>query len=273
MLSNAIRLVEVYSRLCTLYGKFKVLFMTKLCVNIDHIATVRQARRTIEPCPVEGALAAIRGGADGITLHLREDRRHIQDSDVFAINDAIDVPLNFEMAATTEMVQIATEVKPAMAMIVPEGRHEITTEGGLDVLSEKDHLTQVVQAIASEGVPVSAFVDADQEQIEVAKACGFTVCEIHTGPFAEAVIRHNLDLSHPEVILEKNRVADAVRFVHEIGLQCNAGHGLTHHNVGLIASIEGISELHIGHSIVSRAVMVGMQASVEQIKQQIKDAE
>ena len=272
MLSNAIRLVEVYSRLCTLYGEFKVLFMTKLCVNIDHIATVRQARRTIEPCPVEGALAAIRGGADGITLHLREDRRHIQDRDVVAINEAIDVPLNFEMAATPEMVQIARQAKPAMAMIVPEGRHEITTEGGLDVLSEMDHLKQVVTDISSANIPVSAFVDADESQIEAAKACGFTVCEIHTGAFAEAVIEHGLDLSHPDVILEKNRVAEAVRFVHEIGLQCNAGHGLTHHNVRLIASIEGISELHIGHSIVSRAVMVGMQTSVEEMKQQIKDA-
>ena len=271
MLSNAIRLVEVYSRLCTLYGENKVLFMTKLCVNIDHIATVRQARRTIEPCPVQGALAAIRGGADGITLHLREDRRHIQDSDVFAINEAIDVPLNFEMAATLEMVRIATQAKPAMAMIVPEGRHEITTEGGLDVLGEKDHLTQVVDEISSEGIPVSAFLDADETQIKAAKACGFTVCEIHTGPFAEAVIHHNLDLNHPDVILEKNRVEEAVRFVHEIGLQCNAGHGLTHHNVHLIASIKGIAELHIGHSIVSRAVLVGMQASVEEMKSQIKD--
>ena len=133
MLSDAIRLVEVYSRLCTLYGENKVLFMTKLCVNIDHIATVRQARRTIEPCPVEGALDAIRAGADGITLHLREDRRHIQDSDVLAIKEAIDVPLNFEMAATSEMIQIVTRTKPAMAMIVPEGRHEITTEGGLNL--------------------------------------------------------------------------------------------------------------------------------------------
>ncbi len=247
--------------------------MTKLCVNIDHIATVRQARRTIEPCPVEGALAAIAGGADGITLHLREDRRHIQDHDVYAIKKAINVPLNFEMAATPEMITFATQVSPAMAMIVPEGRHEITTEGGLDVIGKEEHLTQAVQEIADSGVPVSAFVDAERDQIKAAKACGFTVCEIHTGPFAEAVIEHGFDLQHPEVVTERNRIEDAVAFVREIGLQCNAGHGLTHHNVRLIASIEGISELHIGHSIVSHAVMVGMQASVQEMKAQIEDAQ
>ena len=248
------------------------LFMTKLCVNIDHIATVRQARMTIEPCPIDGARAAIAGGADGITLHIREDRRHMQDDDLLTLKEVVTVPLNLEMAATDEMVALALKTTPDMAMIVPEGRHEITTEGGLDVISDAQHLTSVVSTLRASGMPVSAFIDADCAHIAAAKECGFSVCEIHTGPFAESVLQHGGDLNHPEVIIERDKIEVAVRFVHEIGLQCNAGHGLTHHNVGMIASISGISELHIGHSIVSRALFVGMQNSVTEMNTLIKDA-
>ena len=245
--------------------------MIKLCVNIDHIATVRQARMTFEPCPITAAHEAIKGGADGITLHIREDRRHMQDDDLYRLKEELEVPLNLEMAATPEMVAIAIETSPDMAMIVPEGRLEVTTEGGLDVVSDMDRLTSVVGSLHASGIPVSAFVDADASQIEAAKDCGFTVCEIHTGKYAEAVIEHDFDLDHRAVIAELEKVAEAVSFVQEIGLQCNAGHGLTHHNVQGVALVPTLRELHIGHSIVSRSVFVGMQQSVREMKDRMQE--
>ena len=247
--------------------------MTKLCVNIDHVATIREARKTIEPDPIHAAAEACLGGADGITLHIREDRRHMQDADLFRLRESVQVPLNLELAATPEMLALALSSKPEMVMFVPEGRNEVTTEGGLDVQKESALLTSMLQELRQANLKTSAFIDACLKQIDAAKSCGFDVCEIHTGPFAEAVIRHDLSLEHPEVQMERDKVLASVQHALRIGLQCNAGHGLTHHNVSAIASIQGIGELHIGHSIVSRSVFVGMQNSVREMKHNIKDAQ
>jgi len=247
--------------------------MPKLCVNIDHVATIREARKTIEPCPLEAALDAISGGADGITLHIREDRRHTQNEDLFALKEAIEVPLNLELAATPEMVALACASSPDMAMIVPEGRNEVTTEGGLDVLNEFERVRDCVDALRSAGMRVSAFVDADPRQIDASIDAGFTVCEIHTGPYAEACIKHGDSESNLNTMDERDKVRLAVEYAISNGLQCNAGHGLTHKNVKGIASIPNLSELHIGHSIVSRSVFVGMRNSVSEMKQIMKEAE
>ena len=249
-----------------------MLFMTKLCVNIDHVATIREARKTVEPDPSLAAEEACLGGADGITLHIREDRRHMQDHDLFKLRKSVRVPLNLELAATTKMLDLALATKPDMAMIVPEGRTEVTTEGGLDVVRDVDRLKDMVQTLTDNGMVVSAFVDAENSQIEAARACGFTVCEIHTGPYAEQVIRNGFSLDHHNVQKERDKVLHAVQYTVELGLQCNAGHGLTHFNVSGIASIPHISELHIGHSIISRSVFVGIQSSVREMKQRIKDS-
>jgi pyridoxine 5-phosphate synthase len=247
--------------------------MSKLCVNIDHVATIRQARMTVEPDPILAAREAILGGADGITLHIREDRRHMQNDDLFRLKETISVPLNLELARTPEMLALACQALPDMVMVVPEGREEITTEGGLDVIAEFVSLQEFVAKIKENGMPISAFIDADSSQIDAAKACGFTVCEIHTGPYAEAVIRNDCSLEHPEVAREQQRVSDAVACVLDKGMQCNAGHGLTHFNVAGIASIPGISELHIGHSIVSRSIFIGIRQSVTEMKTNIENAQ
>ncbi len=246
--------------------------MTKLCVNIDHVATLRQARMTVEPDPILAADEAILGGADGITLHIREDRRHMQDSDLFKLKGSLQVPLNLELAATQDMLELAIQTSPDMVMVVPEGRDEITTEGGLDVISDLQRLSEFVEKLTGKNMPVSAFVDADFDQINAANTCGFTVCEIHTGPYAEAVIKNDFSLEHPEVVAEQQLVRKAVSQVLSLGMQCNAGHGLTHLNVGSIASIDGISELHIGHSIVSRSIFVGMRQSVAEMKSNIENS-
>ena len=246
--------------------------MSKLCVNIDHVATIRQARMTVEPDPILAAHEAILGGADGITLHIREDRRHMQDDDLFRLKENISVPLNLELACTPEMLSLACQTSPDMVMVVPEGRDEITTEGGLNVIADFASLQDFVSKIKENGMPISAFIDADRSQIDATKACGFTVCEIHTGPYAEAVIQNDSLLDHPEVIKEQQRVRDAVAYVLDQGMQCNAGHGLTHLNVGGIASIPGIAELHIGHSIVSRSVFTGIRQSVTEMKTNIENA-
>ncbi len=247
--------------------------MSKLCVNIDHVATIRQARMTVEPDPILAAREAILGGADGITLHIREDRRHMQDDDLFRLKESTSVPLHLELAPTSEMLALACQASPDMVMVVPEGRDEITTEGGLDVIAEFASLQEFVAKIKENGMPISAFVDANSSQIDAAKACGFTVCEIHTGPYAEAVIQHDCLLDHPEVVKEQQRVSSAVAYVLDQGMQCNAGHGLTHFNVAGVASIPGISELHIGHSIVSRSVFTGIRQSVTEMKTNIENAQ
>ena len=246
--------------------------MIKLCVNIDHVATIRQARKTVEPDPVEAATEAILGGADGITLHVREDRRHVQDADLFRLREIIKVPLNLELAPTQDMLNLAIKAMPDMAMIVPEGRNEITTEGGVDVVTNMDSLRSLVQALKDVGIRTSAFVNADAKQIEAANACGFDVCEIHTGTFAETVIKNDMSLTHDKVCGSMRPICEAVEQINELGMQCNAGHGLTHHNVGIIASINGIEELHIGHSIISRSVIIGIRNSVQEMKQRMKDA-
>ncbi len=242
----------------------------RLCVNIDHVATIRQARKTHEPDPVEAALAAEAGGADGITVHLREDRRHIQDADLPRLKDAVRTRLNLEMAATDEMVQIALALKPHMAMFVPENRLEITTEGGLDIAAQASHIRDCVCALTDAGIPVSAFIDADERQIEAAACAGFAFCEIHTGPYAHAA--HTLAATSKTfatiegVSRELERVNQAAARIQQFEMRANAGHALHYRNVRSIAAIQGLQELHIGHAIVSRAVFVGLREAVAQMK-------
>ena len=247
--------------------------MPSLCVNIDHVSTVRQARLTYEPDPLSAALAAVEGGADGITVHLREDRRHIQDADVEALSRIPDLNLNLEMAPTPEMVGIALAIRPQMVMLVPEGRMEVTTEGGLDVIGERDKVTEAVGALSSAGLPVSIFIDADSEQIRAAAATGASVCEVHTGPYAEAV--HGSEArpdGEPAVRAQLASIATAGRLIRELGMQFNAGHAVNYENVRRLAALEGLQELHIGHSIVSRSIFSGMREAVHSMKELIRSA-
>lgn len=240
--------------------------MIQLGVNIDHVATVRQARRGVEPDPVRAAHEAELGGADGITVHLREDRRHIQDHDVERLRASVNVKLNLEMAATDEMVEIARRIKPQIAMLVPEGREEITTEGGLDVLGQLDRLTDVVARLKEAGLIVSAFIDAERHQVEAAHQAGFDVCEVHTGPYAHAFASAGGDFLVGALAQELDAVRHAGALIQEQGMRFNAGHALNYHNVGPIAGLPGASELHIGHSIVSRSVFVGLREAVREMK-------
>ncbi len=235
-------------------------------MNVDHVATIRQARRTWEPDPVWAAVEAQLGGADAVTVHLREDRRHIQDRDVERLPGVVQIRLNLEMAATAEMVAIAVRTEPAMVTLVPEGRQEITTEGGLDVATRRADLTEVVRELRGAGVRTSAFIDAEPRQVEAAAACGFEVCEIHTGPYASLFQAHGRAGGHPEVRAEIERVREAGRLTMEAGMQFNAGHALTYYNVQPIAALPGVSELHIGHSIVARAVFTGLRQAVADMK-------
>ena len=235
-------------------------------MNVDHVATIRQARRTWEPDPVWAAVEAQLGGADALTVHLREDRRHIQDRDVERLPGVVQIRLNLEMAATAEMVAIAVRTEPAMVTLVPEGRQEITTEGGLDVVTRRADLTEVVRELRGAGVRTSAFIDAQPGQVEAAAACGFDVCEIHTGPYASLFHAHGRAGGHPEVRAEIERVGAAGRLTMEAGMQFNAGHALTYYNVQPIAALPGVSELHIGHSIVARAVFTGLRQAVAEMK-------
>jgi pyridoxine 5-phosphate synthase len=239
----------------------------ELGVNVDHVATVRQARRTYEPDPVWAAVEAHLGGADGITCHLREDRRHIQDEDVRRLRELTHIRLNLEMAATDEMVAIACRIKPEMAMLVPEGRAEITTEGGLDIVSQEARLKHSVAKLAGAGIVVSVFIDADLRQVEAARRIGAAVCEIHTGPYAHAFHSRGRDAETPAVVQELTRIQKAGDAIRAAGMRFNAGHALNYFNVQPIAALTGIRELHIGHAIVSRAVFVGMREAVRQMKQ------
>ena len=240
--------------------------MIELGVNVDHVATVRQARRTYEPDPVWAAVEAHLGGADGITVHLREDRRHIQDEDVRRLRELTHIRLNLEMAATDEMVSIASRVKPEMAMLVPEGRHEVTTEGGLDILSQEKKLTAVVARLAGAGIVVSVFIDAEIPQVEAAKRIGASVCEVHTGPYAHAFHSKGRDAESPAVAAELERIRSAGEAIRALGMRFNAGHALNYFNVEPVARLPGVRELHIGHAIVSRAVFVGMREAVREMK-------
>ena len=240
--------------------------MIKLGVNIDHVATVRQARRTYEPDPVWAAAEAQLGGADGITMHLREDRRHIQDHDVERVKQMCHVKLNMEMAATNEMVGIACRIKPHLAMLVPEGRAEITTEGGLDVAGQLPRLKDVVAALKAAGLSTSAFIDAEPEQIDAAAEAGFGFCEIHTGPYAHAFHAVGGDRADATVRAELAKVADGGLRIMAAGMRFNAGHALNYENVSPVAALAGVCELHIGHAIVSRAVFLGLRSAVAEMK-------
>lgn len=246
--------------------------MIELGVNIDHIATIRQARRTYEPDPLWGAIEAHLGGADGITVHLREDRRHIQDGDVRRLKEATQIKLNLEMAATDEMVGIACGLKPEMAMLVPEGRHEVTTEGGLDILGQEARLKEVIARLAEAGITTSVFIDAELPQIEAAARIGARVCEIHTGPYAHAFYEKGRDAEAPAVLAELAKIRQGGRLVQQLGMRFNAGHALNYYNVQPIARLAGIRELHIGHAIVSRAVFVGLREAVREMKALMRQA-
>jgi pyridoxine 5-phosphate synthase len=246
--------------------------MIELGVNVDHVATVRQARRTYEPDPVWAAIEAHLGGADGITVHLREDRRHIQDEDVRRLRELTHIKLNLEMAATDEMVAIAGRIKPEMAMLVPEGRHEVTTEGGLDIVSQEKVLKEKVARLAGNGIVVSVFIDADPKQVDAAKRIGASVCEIHTGPYAHAFHSKGRDAESSAVISELKKIQAAGEAIRGLGMRFNAGHALNYFNVEPVARLPGVRELHIGHAIVSRALFVGMREAVREMKRLITDA-
>lgn len=234
-----------------------------LGVNIDHVATIRQARNTRYPEPLQAALVAEQAGADSITLHLREDRRHIQDRDVRVLADTLQTHMNLEMAATLEMLQIATEVGPADCCLVPEKREELTTEGGLDAASQVEVLSDYCAALADAGIRVSLFIDADERQLEAAVEIGAPVVEIHTGHYAEAREPKLRDA-------ELARIASAVSYGNRLGLQVNAGHGLDYHNIKPVAQIDGLVEFNIGHAIIARAIFCGLANAVSDMKKLIQ---
>jgi pyridoxine 5-phosphate synthase len=246
--------------------------MIELGVNIDHVATLRQARRTYEPDPVWAAVEAHLGGADGITVHLREDRRHIQDRDVRRLRELVHIKLNLEMAATEEMVGIACDLKPEMAMLVPEGREEITTEGGLDVAGQEGRLSKVVERLSAAGIVTSVFIDPEIRQVEAAARIGARVCEIHSGPYAHAFHARGRDPLSAPVVAEVEKIREAGAAVLRHGMRFNAGHALNYFNVQPIAALPGVRELHIGHAIVSRAVFVGLREAVREMKGLIREA-
>jgi len=233
--------------------------MPLLGVNIDHVATIRQARMTNEPDPVHAAVLAENGGADGITVHLREDRRHIQDRDVRLLGQMIRVPMNFETAVTAEMTQIATEVLPEQSTLVPEKREELTTEGGLDVVGQRERVAECVKQLQDAGIRVSLFIDPEESQIQASADIGADAIEIHTGSWADSATSERSG--------EFDRITQASNQTVDLGLQLNMGHGLTYRNVRDIAAIPNVHELNIGHSIISHAVMVGLERAVREMKQ------
>lgn len=237
--------------------------MARLGVNIDHVATVRQARRASEPDPAHAAILAELGGADGITVHLRADRRHIQDRDVEILRQIVKTRLNIEMAATQEMVRIALTVKPDQVTLVPERREEITTEGGLDVVLNSVHLKAIVRALQEGGIHVSLFVDPDLEQVKESHKIDAQAVELNTAAYADA-----RDERTRAAALQKT--VDAARLGRKLGLEVHAGHGLTYKNVGAIAALPEVTEINIGHNIVARAVSVGMERAVREMVQAMR---
>ncbi len=237
--------------------------MLTLGVNIDHIATIRQARRTVEPDPVAAAVLAELAGADGITTHLREDRRHIQDRDVRLLRQTVRTHLNLEMAPTDEMVAIALDIKPDYVTLVPEKREEVTTEGGLDVAGQMPRMSEIIAKLQDSGIPVSLFIDPDSTQIEAASKLQAKFIELHTGSYAEAVSEAS---RQQELALLTKGCENAIA----AGIRVNAGHGLTYWNVYPVACITGMEELNIGHSIISRAVLVGLERAVREMKQAMR---
>jgi len=237
--------------------------MAKLGLNVDHVATVRQARGGIEPDPVAAAAIGELAGAEGITIHLREDRRHIQDRDLELLRRTVKTKLNLEMATTQEMVRIALKVKPDQVTLVPEKRQELTTEGGLDVILNLKAVTDAVKRLADGGICVSLFVDPDQEQIKAANKSGAHYIEIHTGSYAEAFATAAMER-------ELEKIDTAIKLAAKVGLGINAGHGLNYVNIKPVAALRGIEEYNIGHSIISRAVLVGLDRAVRDMVDLIK---
>jgi pyridoxine 5-phosphate synthase len=235
--------------------------LPKLGVNIDHIATVREARKTYEPDPVWAAAAAELGGADGITIHLREDRRHIQDRDLRVLRETVTVPLNLEIACVEEILAIACETKPTQATLVPEKREEVTTEGGLDVVGNYDHVERAVKQLVDAGIYVSLFLDPEASQIDAAARMGAQAVELHTGQYALNQFPHRGK--------ELTKLSNAGQQIRQLGMRLHAGHGLNYQNVIPVARLEGMYELNIGHSIVARSIMIGMQAAVREMKELI----
>jgi len=238
--------------------------MATLCVNVDHIATIRQARRAHEPDPVQAAMLAELAGASGITCHLREDRRHIQDRDVELLRRLVKTKLNLEMAVSEEMIRIAIALKPDMATLVPERREELTTEGGLDVRGHLDAVTRAVRTLQGEGIAASLFIDPDPEQVSDSARAGAELVELHTGMYAEAGDRKTLQN-------EMARLIKATTQARELGLLVNAGHGLNYRNVGPVATIPEVEELNIGHSVIARAALVGMERAVREMLAAMKE--
>jgi pyridoxine 5-phosphate synthase len=233
--------------------------MILLGVNIDHVATLRQARGTRYPDPVQAAIEAEQAGADGITVHLREDRRHIQERDIDLLRQTIETRLNLEMAPTDEMLIFAESRRPQHVCLVPERREELTTEGGLDVINHEQSVSRICKRLADIGVQVSLFINPREEQIDAAVDCGAAAIEIHTGYYADAANDQTRDM-------ELERILAGIKYAKAAGLIINAGHGLNYHNVGPIAAIPEINELNIGHAIVARSIFVGMQAAVKEMK-------
>ena len=238
--------------------------MIRLGVNVDHVATVRQARQADVPDPVEAALLAERSGADGITVHLREDRRHIQERDVMLLREQLKTKLNLEMAVTPPMVTLAEKLRPDDACFVPEKRQELTTEGGLDVVTHRQKIKDAVQRLQNRGIHVSLFIDPEEKQIETSKEVGAHGIEIHTGAYCNAVASKREK--------EREAIAAAAKRSRSLGLEVHGGHGLNYDNVLPIAGIEEIVELNIGHSIIARAVIVGMEQAVREMKALLKNA-
>jgi len=239
-----------------------------LSVNIDHVATVRQARRGKQPDPVAAAVLVELGGAAGVTVHLREDRRHVNDRDLGLLRQTLKLPLNLEMAATDEMRDIALRAMPQQAMIVPEGRHEVTTEGGLDAVGQEGHLVEYLEPLAAASIRVSLFIDPDFEQIEASKRIRADVVELHTGDYANACNDHDVARARREL----RRLREAAERARSMGLIVNAGHGLNYRNVQPVAAIPGLNELHIGHAIVSRAIYVGLGRATREMVELIGSA-
>ena len=236
-----------------------------LGVNVDHIATLRQARGTTYPDPAHAASVAEHAGADGITIHLREDRRHIQDRDVRVMKDTLQTRMNLEMAVTDEMLAIACDVKPVFCCLVPEKREELTTEGGLDVAGQQDKINQAVAKLAAKGIQTSLFIDADKAQIDAAALSKAPYIEIHTGCYADAP-------TETEQQQELERLIDGVKYAHSLGLKVNAGHGLNYFNVKPVAAIPEIVELNIGHAIIARAAIDGLDKAVRDMKRLMIEA-
>jgi pyridoxine 5-phosphate synthase len=237
----------------------------RLGVNVDHVATVRNARGGQHPSPVAAALLAQKAGADGITAHLREDRRHMRDDDMFALKDVLSIPLNFEMAATQEMLQIALDVKPHACCLVPERRAELTTEGGLDAAGAEAHLWSIIDPLKAAGIRVSLFIDADEAQVKAARHLEADIVELHTGTYCHVAQGETRDV-------ELARLVQAAQYAHDLGLEVHAGHGLCYETVGAVAAIVQMRELNIGHFLIGQAIQDGLALAIQKMRSAINAA-